>query len=143
MCASSDDPNTPISKPAPDSAGQPTTEEAAKSSTAGRRGQAAALAGKALPYLAVLAAAGAGTAQAGAAVPAPEQDRAYLEALLHGSWTQPPDLNAKRLPPTGAEIGPEGAFKVFGQAFNDSFNPHPTPYHDSNYGDSAFGDRHD
>lgn len=129
MSTSSNDPNAPDPKPELDSTEQPLPEKQT-------------LAGKAMPYLAALAAAGA--AQAGAAVPAAEQDRAYLEALLHGSWTQPADLSERRLPP-GTQAEPVQLAGELDAAadpgFNDSYNPNPKPYSDTHYADSGFGDR--
>jgi len=136
MSPSSDDPNTtPDAKPAPSE--QPATEKASEPGSVSRTG----LAGKALPYLAVLAAASAAPAGA-AAVPSVDTDRAYLEALLYGSWTQPPDLNARRLPPgTAADPGAD-KFNL-AASFNDTGNPNPQPYSDRVYADSGFGDRTD
>jgi hypothetical protein len=101
---------------------------------------AARVAGKALPYLAALAAAGA----AQAATPPAPHDRAYLEALMNGSWTEPADLSERRLP---AETDPRQVaagldqLNAVEQGFNDSFNPNPPPYRDKNYSDTGFGDR--
>ena len=132
MSTSSDDPNTPAPKSELGSTEQPLTEKTTKP-TGGLRGQAALLAG---------ALAAVSGAQAAAAVPAAEPDRAYLEALLQGSWTLPPDLNARRLPP-GTDADTVQLADELGASFNDSNNPNPTPYHDKGYGDSAFGDRRD
>ncbi len=135
MSTSPNDPNAPESKPELDSI--PVEQNAAKPAI--RRGPAT-LAGKALPYLAALAAAGA--TQAGATAPAAEPDRAYLEALLHGSWTQPPDLSAQKpAPGTAADPAAGEVGAVADSGFNDSFNPHPKPYSDRSYADSGFGDR--
>jgi hypothetical protein len=108
--------------------------------TAPRSGQG--VAGKALPYLAALAAAtAAAAAPPAAASPVPEQDRAYLEALLQGSWTQPADLNAAKPADDQAAAPKADDFKT-AQGFNDSNNPHPQPYSDQHYADSGhFGDR--
>lgn len=130
MSTSSNDPNAPDSRPELNSAEQPPAEKTTKSGTIGRA---------ALPYLAALAAASA--APVSAAVPAAEPDRAYLEALLHGSWTQPPDLTARRLP-SGTEAAQlPGEPDTIEQGFNDTWNPRPTPYSDRTYADSGFGDR--
>jgi len=130
MSTSSNDPNAPDPKAEPDSTEQPLPEKAP--------------AGKALAYLAALAAA-AGAAQAGAAVPAADLDRAYLEALLHGSWTQPPDLSERRLPPgtEADQVQLAGGLdpSASDPGFNDTYNPNPTPYSDKTYADSGFGDR--
>ena len=125
--STSNDPNAPDRKAEPDSTEQPPPEKAP--------------AGKALAYLAALAAAGA--AQAGAAVPAADLDRGYLEALLHGSWTQPPELGQRRLPPeTQADpLELAGDPSASDPGFNDTYNPNPTPYSDKTYADSGFGDR--
>jgi hypothetical protein len=134
MSSSSNDPNAPNSKPEVNSTGQPLAEKAATPGV-GRSSQAALLA-------AALAAASATPADA--AVPTAAPDRAYLEALLHGSWTQPPDLNVRGRSGTEADVAPStGEFDTAAGAFNDSFNPNPKPYHDVRYGDSAFGDRTD
>jgi hypothetical protein len=75
-----------------------------------------------------------------AAAAAPDQatDRAYLEALLYGSWTQPPDLSARR--PT-ADMAAESAASRFNDGdngyFDDTDNPNPTPYSDEHYADSG------
>jgi hypothetical protein len=136
MSPSSDDPNTtPDAKPETTSTQEPPAEKTAESG--GRTG----LAGKALPYLAVLAAASAAPAS-GATTPTAETDRAYLEALLHGSWTQPPDLNARRLP-SDATADPAADKFNLAQSFNDTWNPNPQPYSDRLYADSGFGDRTD
>jgi hypothetical protein len=136
MSPASDDPNTtPDAKPETTSSQEPPAEKTAESG--GRTG----LAGRALPYLAVLAAVSAAPAGA-ATTPTGETDRAYLEALLHGSWTQPPDLNARRLP-SDATADP-GADKFnLAASFNDTGNPNPQPYSDRVYADSGFGDRTD
>lgn len=127
MSASSNDPNAPDSKLDPNST-EPPGEVTTPSSAVSRSGQAALLA-------AALAVVGAAPADA-AAVPT-EPDRAHLQALLHGSWTQPPDLRA----PPSEEVDPVRVADEFTAAFNDSTNPNPRPYHDKAYGDSAFGDR--
>jgi hypothetical protein len=126
MSASSNDPNMPAPQAEPKSTGQPPAEK--PSGAVGRGSQAALLA-------AALAVAGAAPADAAASSTAP--DRAHLEALLHGSWTQPPDLRV--LPSDEAE--PVRVADEFSAAFNDSYNPNPKPYHDKTYADSGFGDR--
>jgi hypothetical protein len=133
MSASSDDPNTtPDAKPA--SSEQPAAEKTTEPDSVSRAG----LAGKALPYLAILAAASAAPANT-AATPAADAERAYLEALLHGSWTQPPDLTVRRLPSETA--ADPGADKLnLAQSFNDTWNPNPQPYTDKLYADSNFND---
>jgi len=70
-----------------------------------------------------------------------QPDRAYLEALLHGSWTQPPDLSARRLPPEEEATSVQSAGEFDDQGFNDTWNPNPQPYTDRQYVDSGFGDR--
>lgn len=125
MSTSSKDPNVPDANAQPDPA-RPENDET--------------LAGKALPYIAALAAAAA-VSQPAQAVPVPDE-RDYLEALLQGSWTQPPDLTERRLP---AEADPAelagGLASAADPGFNDSFNPNPKPYSDKTYADSGFGDR--
>jgi hypothetical protein len=125
MSTPSNDPNAPDPKLETNAAEQPPQEKATK------------LAGKALAYLAALAAATA--AQAGTEAPAAEQDRAYLEALLHGSWTQPPDLSQRRLAPSVDQ--PSEHDPGLDQGFNDTWNPNPKPYTDTHYVDTGFGDR--
>jgi hypothetical protein len=129
MSTSSNDPNaTDLSPERP-----PTEQAPTKPTSVGRGSQVLATA---------LAAAGATQARVAAAVAPP--DRAYLEALLHGSWTQPPDLNAARQLPGEAsdDLETPGEFAgIFAAPFNDTDNPHPTPYTDSRYVDSGFGDR--
>jgi hypothetical protein len=135
MSPSSDDPNTTPDGEPETASTQPPAEKTPES------GGRAGLAGKALPYLAILAAASAAPANA-AAVPAAETDRAYLEALLQGSWTQPPDLNARRLP-SDAAVDPAADKFNLAASFNDTSNPNPQPYSDRVYADSGFGDRTD
>lgn len=126
----------------PNKQNQTPDETPRASETPPRTGQGVLHAGRALPYLAALAAATAATAaQPAAASPVPEQDRAYLEALLQGSWTQPADLNATK-PADGRVADPKAGEVNTAQGFNDSYNPHPKPYSDQHYADSGhFGDR--
>jgi hypothetical protein len=130
MSPSSNDPNTPDAKSVPESTEPPIAEKTTPGAV-GRGGQAALLAAA----LAVV-----GAAQADAAVAPAEPDRAHLEALLHGSWTQPADLSA-RAAPSDPEAEPVRVADEFSAAFNDSYNPNPKPYHDKTYADSGFGDR--
>jgi hypothetical protein len=139
MSTSSNDPAAPDAEPASDTVEQSLAEKPAEPDVP-RRAQSAQLTGKALTALAALAAAGA--PQAGAAVPAPSPERVYLEALLQGSWTEPPDLSLRRLPQGGAADAASGGLdSVADQGFNDSNNPNPRPYSDRSYADSGFGDR--
>lgn len=134
MTTSSDDRDAPGPKAAPDSTDRPIAKPAAKPAAIGRPGQAALLAG-----FAALASANAAAAAPSATAPGVTPDRAYLEALLYGSWTQPPDLNVRRLP--HAQLDPAAEqFKV-ADAFSDQGGT--GPYHDSIYVDSGFGDRTD
>jgi hypothetical protein len=119
---------------------EPSPAEKTAEPGAPRRGQGVQLTGKALTALAALAAAGA--SQADAAVPTPSPERAYLEALLQGSWTEPPDLSLRRLPQRiAADAASAGLDAVADQGFNDTNNPNPRPYSDRTYADSGFGDR--
>jgi hypothetical protein len=130
MSKSSNDPTPPESESsAPE---QPIGETTPKPD--GR--QTAPLAAKALPYLAALAAATA--SPTGAATPPANADRTYLEALLRGSWTEPPDLTARRLPAANAES--EG-YRIAADWFNDSGGS--GPYTDERFVDSGFGDHFD
>jgi hypothetical protein len=139
MSASSNDPAVPDAKAASDTGEQSPAEKPAEPG-APRRGPGTQLTGKALAALAALAAAGA--APADAAVPAPSPERAYLEALLQGSWTEPADLSLRRLPQgTAADAASAGVDAVADQGFNDTNNPNPRPYSDRSYADSGFGDR--
>jgi hypothetical protein len=139
MSASSNDSAAPDAKPASDTV-EPSPAEKPAEPAAPRRGQSAQLTGKALTALAALAAAGA--SQADAAVPTPSAERAYLEALLQGSWTEPPDLSLRRLPQgKAADASSAGLDAVADQGFNDTNNPNPRPYSDRTYADSGFGDR--